>query len=218
MILRSVLFTISLLIANASLAAGLVYDDVKTIIDANCAGPCHNDNGAAFFFPFTGFAEIKGNEATMIQMIETDRMPQGEAAGFKTSIDGVKLLTWLKTGTDLHPGSAECPEEPAPHLLMKSPRDVRYEDVKPIIDRHCVGCHNPQGEMSRKPFTTLAGIRRHADDAWKMIDKGRMPRGNPAFRFTPDGRALMDWLRYGGDSGGLRSEGNGGGVVVEDDD
>ncbi len=194
------------------LAQGLTYPDVKPIVDARCAGPCHNGDGSAFFLPFQEFGEIKGNDAQMIRMIETDQMPQGEAPGFKTSADGKKLLEWLKTGKDLHPApSDQCPAPPPPHILMKDPRVLTYQDVKPIIDRHCVGCHNPDGRMARKPFTTLAGIRRHAADAWERLDEGRMPEGDAEFRFTAEGRALMGWLRFspelvggvGGDDDGV---------------
>lgn len=199
------------------IAQGLLYPDVKGIIDARCAGPCHNPDGAAFFVPFGSFDEIKGNEGQMVRMIETDQMPQGEAPGFKTSTEGLRLLKWLKEGVDLHPlPGDQCPAPPPPNMLMKDPRELRYEDVKPIIERRCVGCHSPGGRMARKPFTTLAGIARHADDAWKQLDKGAMPLGDPEFRFSPDGRALMGWLRYAPDAGGAPSGGDDDGPVGGD--
>jgi len=181
------------------LASSLLYTDVKPVLDGTCV-PCHNPRGQAGFLPLTALAEVKGNEAYMISAIETDYMPMDAAPGFKTSEGGKRLLEWLKGGTDLgHPPSAP------PHILMKDPRELRYADVKPIIDRHCTGCHAPGGRMARKPLTTLDGIKRHVRDAWEQVDKGLMPQGNAEFRFTADGRALMGWLRYAPDAGGPRS-------------
>lgn len=187
---------------KASVAGGATYDDVRSIIDATCAGPCHNVRGAGFFLPLTSLGEIRGNQAAMISAIEDDYMPMGQAPGFKTSAAGRALLDWLRNGADLQDPPAPAP----PHILMRDPRELTYADVKPLIDRHCVGCHNPEGRMWRKPFNTLAGVQRYSDEMWRELDRGDMPQGDPEFRFSADARALMGWLRYASDSQAPRGE------------
>ena len=187
------LLTFSWLPSVCSVSSAATYEDVKANINTNCAH-CHNPQGAAFFLPFNSLGEIKGNQDAMISAIEDDYMPMDNVPGFKNSPAGVALLNWLRTGTDLRD---QPPPATPPHILMRDPRTLSYADVKPIIDRQCVGCHNPNGRMPRKRFDTLTGILRYADEMWDELDQGKMPFGDPEFRFTEDGRALMGWLRYG---------------------
>lgn len=193
------------------------YADLKPVLDASCHR-CHNPRGAAGFLPLTSLEEIKPNREAMISALADGYMPLNNPT-FKDTPDGLRLQDWLKTGTDLVPAQP-CPDPGPPHLLLRDPRELRYEDLKPIVDRKCTGCHGPNGSMARKPLTSLVAIRRHARDAWEQLDGGTMPQNDAAFAYTPDGRALAAWLRFGTD---VTWRGPGGGddddrIIVGDDD
>lgn len=184
-----------------------LYGDVKPILDRHCV-TCHKPNGAADHLPFTSLEQVKGNEQKMVSAIRADYMPYRKPPGFKSTPDGLLLLKWLETGADIN-GPVVPPA--IEHILMRDPRTLTYEDVKPIINRNCVGCHNPNGRVPNRPFNAITGIRRYARFMVRELDRGDMPLGNAEFRFTADGRALLGWLRFGKDI----SEPAGGG---EDDD
>lgn len=191
----------------------LEYADVKPLIDANC-GTCHAPGRPASFFPFTTFAEIKGNHEAMLSAINDDYMPMGRP-GFKDTPDGRRVVEWLAGGTDLY-GGTNPPDPGPPPLIMRDPRELTYAELKPLIDRHCVGCHNPDGRVPRRPLTNLAEVQRRASDMWKRLDTGRMPPNDPEFRFSLEGRALMGWLRYGRDVNPVGA-GDDDGVIGDDD-
>lgn len=183
--------------SQAGSAQSPLFSDAKPILDRNCV-PCHNPSGAAGFMPFTSLPEVKGNQTFMVAAIRDDYMPLGATPGFKSTPDGLLLLKWLETGSDLNGPSVPPVIE---HILMRDPRTLTYADLKPIVDRNCVGCHNPNGRVRNKTFDALAGIRRNARLMVRKLDRGDMPQGNTDFRFTADGRALLGWLRYGRDIG-----------------
>lgn len=177
------------------------YADVKPILDTHCV-KCHKPSGDASFMPFTSFEEIKGNHEYMRDALAFGIMPQDNPT-FNATADGQKLLSWLKEGPDLYgtsiPDTCPIPEPKPEPIIRKDPRDLTYTDLKPIIDRNCVGCHNPQGQMRKRPFTTLAEIKRNAKRMWDRLDEGKMPLNKPEWRFTEEGRTLIGWLRYGRD-------------------
>lgn len=191
--LAATLVSASLSMTAYAQGTTLKYEQVKAIVDQNCV-TCHKPSGPAGFLPLTSLGEIKGNHEAMLSALDDDYMPMGRP-GFKDTPDGVKLREWLAEGSDLR--DPPSPPPGPPPLIVRDPRQLRYEDLKPIIDRHCVGCHNPNGRQSRLPLTNLAQVRRQADDMWDQLDEGSMPLGDAEFRFTQEGRALMGWLRYG---------------------
>ena len=77
--------------SSDDLTAKLTFADAGSIVTGTCGG-CHAG--------FRTLAGIKANKKAMVSAISSGRMPRG-TAGWKTTPDGKKALTWLKTGADL---------------------------------------------------------------------------------------------------------------------
>ncbi|MCX6117878.1 MAG: hypothetical protein NT027_10065 [Proteobacteria bacterium] len=174
------------------------YASIKPILEDNCTR-CHNADGIADFLPFESLADVKSAVTKMTTALESGRMPK-DNPGFNSSAAGKRLLTWLKTGKDIH-GSGPTPPVTPSHPILKDPRTLTYDDVKVIIRQNCVGCHNPNGQMSRWPLETLPQVQRKRTGMIKQLNKQNMPLGNPEFRFSQDGRALLGWLEFGKEFG-----------------
>jgi uncharacterized membrane protein len=175
---------------------GDTYVTMKPLIDQHCAS-CHNADGIADFLPFQSLAEIKPNSKKMAEALQSGKMPKNNPT-LNSTPEGKRILAWLTTGSDLH---APVPQPPA-HPILKDPRDLKYEDVKTIIRQNCVGCHNPKGQMPKYPFETFDQVADMASKMFKQLSRRKMPLGNPEFRFTQDGRALLGWLEFGRDLNG----------------
>ncbi len=66
-----------------------------------------------------------------------------------------------------------------------------YKDTKSVIDSTCGGCH--------AQFKTLAGIKADKTHMASMIKAGAMPKGNPAWKSSADGKKVASWLKSGAD-------------------
>ncbi len=86
-------------------------------------------------------------------------------------------------------------------VLMARPSQaqLRYPDVKSIIDENCVVCHAAGGPVSALPFEDFEQIRGKAERMRAALAAGRMPLGDPGFRTTADGQLLLEWLTRGPD-------------------
>ena len=88
----------------ATTTTALVYADIKTTnMDKNCAkSGCH---AAAATYDYSTLAKIKPAASKMVTRIkakDTTHMPSGDATfAFAASADGVQLLNWLESGSDL---------------------------------------------------------------------------------------------------------------------
>jgi hypothetical protein len=56
--------------------------------------------------------------------------------------------------------------------------------------------------MPKYPFETFDQVADMASKMFKQLSRRKMPLGNPEFRFTQDGRALLGWLEFGRDLNG----------------
>lgn len=93
--------------------------------------------------------------------------------------------------------------EPPPELTY-------YATVKPIIDRHCAGCHQPDGS-GPTPLTELEHVLQQQEIITYMVASNEMPPWPAADSCEPyqqsralpaDQRAqLLDWLRAGAPPG-----------------
>lgn len=177
---------------------GDTYVTMKPLVDTHCKS-CHNADGIADFLPFETFNDVKSSVNKMTEALKSGKMPKNNPT-FNATPEGKRLLNWLTTGSDLH---GQPPPVPVPqHPILKDPRELTYEEMKPIIRQNCVGCHNPRGQMPRYPFETFDQVSEKSKAMLKQLSRTRMPMGNPEFRFTQDGRALMGWLEFGRDLNG----------------
>ncbi|MFP3593472.1 c-type cytochrome [Chryseobacterium sp. SIMBA_038] len=60
---------------------------------------------------------------------------------------------------------------------------VRYtQDVKPVVEANCIGCHSATGSASYKPFTNYDQVKANIDGILNRIqrqngDSQKMPQG-----------------------------------------
>ena len=81
-------------------------------------------------------------------------------------------------------GAAETTAE---ELTSKS----TFAVVGPLVAANCGGCH--------AQFNGLAGIKADKTAMIAKISAGAMPKGNPGFKSTADGKKVLKWLRTGND-------------------
>jgi hypothetical protein len=62
-----------------------------------------------------------------------------------------------------------------------------YSEIRPIIAHTCGGCHG-------SAFDGIDAVRQRRDTMLRVITSGRMPRGNPEWRDSADGRKVIDFL------------------------
>lgn len=79
------------------------------------------------------------------------------------------------------------PETTAEELTAKS----TFAVVGPLVAANCGGCH--------AQFKTLAGIKADKAAMIAKISAGAMPKGNPGFKSTADGKKVLKWLKTGKD-------------------
>ena len=66
-----------------------------------------------------------------------------------------------------------------------------FATVGPTVAATCGGCH--------AKFNTLAGIKGDKTNMIAMISAGAMPKGNPGWKKTADGKKVVKWLKTGAD-------------------
>jgi hypothetical protein len=68
---------------------------------------------------------------------------------------------------------------------------LTFASVGPKIAGTCGGCH--------AQFKTLAGIKADKKAMIAKITAGAMPKGNPAWKKSADGKTVLKWLKTGAD-------------------
>ena len=66
-----------------------------------------------------------------------------------------------------------------------------FATTGPLVASSCGGCH--------AAFKTLAGIKADKTKMISMISAGVMPKGNPGFKSTANGKKVLKWLKTGAD-------------------
>lgn len=69
-----------------------------------------------------------------------------------------------------------------------APAVPTYAEVAPLIAAHCGTCHH-------SALATLAKVNAHKDDMIQVLEQHVMPRNDPFWSDTPDGQALLTFLR-----------------------
>lgn len=87
--------------------------------------------------------------------------------------------------TDAAAPSGDASIDPAADA--SAPTVPSYDDVAPIVQASCAGCHDDQ-------FATLDAIKENGPSMLILINKGRMPKGDPTFKTSPDGQKLVTYL------------------------
>ena len=66
-----------------------------------------------------------------------------------------------------------------------------FASVGPLVATNCGGCHSQ--------FNALAGIKADKTAMIAKITSGAMPKGNPTWKKTADGKKALKWLKTGAD-------------------
>ena len=66
-----------------------------------------------------------------------------------------------------------------------------FATVGPIVTASCGGCH--------AQFATLTGIKAEKVAMIAKITAGAMPKGNPTWKKSVDGKKTLTWLKTGAD-------------------
>lgn len=88
------------LVETAEDYAKLTYDDVKGALATAC-GTCHSADVASGGVVLATLEDVRTQRSASISAIEAKRMPQGGGEAFVKSIDGKRILGWLKSGGDV---------------------------------------------------------------------------------------------------------------------
>ena len=101
------------------------------------------------------------------------------------------LALWFHTAND-----GGCEDWDSAHganyhfAIGEQPLVPTYEEVAPMIARACSGCH-------ADTFGSLDQVRTWRDAMLDRILSGAMPRNNPNWRDSADGKAVLAFLRDG---------------------
>ncbi len=68
---------------------------------------------------------------------------------------------------------------------------LTFASVGPKVAGTCGGCH--------AQFKTLAGIKADKKAMIAKITAGAMPKGNPTWKTSADGKTVLKWLKTGAD-------------------
>lgn len=66
---------------------------------------------------------------------------------------------------------------------------LTWAEVKPILDSKCNGCHHGG-------FGTLEGVKTYRQSMIEALSNGVMPRFQPTWKDTADGKKVLDFLRH----------------------
>src|SRR5215831_6147033 len=92
---------------------------------------------------------------------------------------------------------------------LAAQRDPLFKtEILPVLEKNCVGCHNPQRKMAKLDLSTFTGMMEGSSSGpviapgkperslmWKMIETDQMPQGG---RMTAAEKQLIkSYIQYG---------------------
>ena len=114
----------------------------------------------------------------------------------------VLLLSFVVVAAGCAVDSSDDPSAPAPAASVDDGEGaveatsaeltaLTFASVGPKVGSTCGGCH--------AQFKTLAGIKADKKAMIAKISAGAMPKGNPAWSKSADGKTVLKWLKTGAD-------------------
>src|SRR6478672_4125270 len=88
-------------------------------------------------------------------------------------------------------------------------RDPLFKtEILPVLEKNCVGCHNPQQKMARLDLSSFTGMMEGSSSGpviapgkperslmWKMIESDQMPQGGKLT--TAEKQLIKSYIQYG---------------------
>jgi mono/diheme cytochrome c family protein len=170
------------------------YSAAKPLLDRYCVA-CHSDGGLAPF-PLETYQQAYGKRSALVYVLEAGTMPPAGYADLSVR-DSDLLLEWLDSG---------APKGDPSQLPLQDTADqfTYHADARPIIDKHCVGCH-VDGGIAPFPLDGYDKVKPVAAAAAFAVENGSMPPWPPTEGYTrlehprllsPDEEyVLLSWLR-----------------------
>lgn len=148
------------------------FEDAARIIDANCIS-CHSAAVALGGVVLETQEQLKLAAPFVIAAVEEARMPPTNP-DFNQTDDASLLLDYLGSQLD------------APQ--------ISFEDVAPIFEANCVGCHSGIFAAGRVRLTSEEEALKAAEKIFTTVSTGRMPPRNPAFADSEEASLILSWL------------------------
>jgi hypothetical protein len=167
----------------------------KPLVERYCTG-CHSEGGAAPF-PLETYRQVSGKRSALVYVLESDTMPPAGYADLAAG-EARLLRDWLDAG---------APEgDPSQAPLSVASRYTYHADIRPILEKHCVTCHE-EGGIAPFPLDSYDRVVPVAAAAAFAVQNGSMPPWPPTEGYTrfehpralpPEERhALLQWLEGG---------------------
>jgi mono/diheme cytochrome c family protein len=100
------------------------------------------------------------------------------------------VLEFLNAVESGQPTIPPDPVDPTP------PAKLTFNDIAPIVTKHCAGCHRDGGRLVR--LTTREDFLDLSPLPLEEISAGSMPKrysGNPPWKKTAEGKLVIQWLQ-----------------------
>jgi hypothetical protein len=150
------------------------YSAAQPLMDRYCVS-CHHSGSDLAPFALESFEQVEAKRSAMIYVLESDAMPPFGYADLAAN-ESQLLMDWLKDGAPIGDASQ------AP--LREVVGGFSYHgDVRAIIEKHCVNCHEEGGIA---PFTleSFEQVKSVAAAAVHAIEQGTMPPWPPTPGYT----------------------------------
>jgi hypothetical protein len=170
------------------------YSTAKPLLDRYCVA-CHSESGVAPFALET-YQQAYGKRSALVYVLESGTMPPAGYAGL-TAGESDLLQQWLDAGAPKgDPSQAPRPGTDGSYTY--------HADARPIIEKHCVNCHE-EGGIAPFPLDSYDKVKPVAAAAAFAVEKGSMPPWPPTQGYTrvehprvlaaEEEFVLLSWLR-----------------------
>ena len=169
------------------------YSTAAPLIERYCVA-CHRDGGIAPFALET-YEQVYSKRSALVYALEADTMPPAGFADF-SALELELLLQWANDGA----AKGDPSQTPQEGLFE---RYSYHADIRPIIERHCIGCH-VQGGIAPFPLDSYEAVKGVAAASAFSIERGAMPPWPPTQGYTPleharvlepsEKTTILEWL------------------------
>lgn len=169
------------------------------VIEQKCAN-CHTSNRSPFVPANTpheldgigsqAFFQDPSNSGlvkSMLRRVESTDSRRQMPPRFATPLyDDEKsvLIAFLKASIPQGSSDTPSPNPPSVHPT--------FSDVAEIVSKNCGGCHNGRRAFSLRSREDFVAAH---PGPLNEVEAGNMPPSNPAFKDSPDGLLLIQWLQ-----------------------
>jgi len=169
------------------------YSQVGQYVFSSCVG-CHSSASASGGVALDSYLGVKANLSNVANAALTQKTMPPSASLAQDQQD--LLQKWIDQGAPEY-GSSGTPT-PTPSGPTPSPSPISASvsyanNVAPIIQANCLGCHNGGQSPNLSGFTNFSN---NASSSISAIDSGSMPRNSSPLS-TADKSTIQTWINEG---------------------